>query len=104
MTITSAAPQTNSVANNPGSTGSTATRVLGLASLVGLAVLLVLAFVITDPDQRVFDRGADLEPLLTGQGDAVRLLYVHFPVAMVTYIAFSLNAVGSIAVLWKKST
>jgi heme exporter protein C len=71
---------------------------------VGLAVLLVLAFVITDPDQRVFDRGADLEPLLTGQGDAVRLLYVHFPVAMVTYIAFSLNAVGSIAVLWKKST
>jgi len=104
MTITSAAPQTNSVANNPGSTGSTATRVLGLASLVGLAVLLVLAFVITDPDQRVFDRGADLEPLLTGQGDAVRLLYVHFPVAMVTYIAFSLNAVGSTAVLWKKST
>ncbi|HAY68085.1 MAG: cytochrome c biogenesis protein CcsA [Acidimicrobiaceae bacterium] len=104
MTITSAAPQTNSVANNPGSTGSTATRALGLASLVGLAVLLVLAFVITDPDQRVFDRGADLEPLLTGQGDAVRLLYVHFPVAMVTYIAFSLNAVGSIAVLWKKST
>lgn len=104
MTITSAAPQTNSVANNPGSTGSTGTRVLGLASLVGLAVLLVLAFVITDPDQRVFDRGADLEPLLTGQGDAVRLLYVHFPVAMVTYIAFSLNAVGSIAVLWKKST
>jgi len=104
MTITSAAPQTNSVANNPGSTGSTATRALGLASLVGLAVLLVLAFVITDPDQRVFDRGADLEPLLTGQGDAVRLLYVHFPVAMVTYIAFSLNAVGSTAVLWKKST
>ena len=104
MTITSAAPQTNSVANNPGSTGSTATRALGLASLVGLAVLLVLAFVITDPDQRVFDRGADLEPLLTGQGDAVRLLYVHIPVAMVTYIAFSLNAVGSIAVLWKKST
>lgn len=103
MTITSAAPQANAVSDGPGSTGSTATRVLGLASLVGLAVLLVLAFVVTDPDQRVFDRGPDLEPLLTGQGDAVRLLYVHFPVAMVTYIAFSLNAVGSIAVLWKKS-
>ena len=104
MTITSAAPQTTAAADETGSTGSTATRVLGLACLLGLAVLLVLAFVITEPDQRVFDRGTDLEPLLTGQGDAVRLLYVHFPVAMVTYIAFSLNAVGSIAVLWKKST
>lgn len=105
MTVTSEAPQAKTAADDVASTGSTATRVLGIASLVGVAVLLVLAFFITEPDQRVYDREAvGLEPLLTGQGDAVRLLYVHLPVAVVTYIAFSLNAVGSIAVLWKKST
>ena len=40
----------------------------------------------------------------TGQFDAVRLLYVHFPVAVTTYTAFIVNAIGSIMVLWKKST
>lgn len=99
-----AKPQATASDNGVTSTSSKLTLALGVASLLGLAVLLVLAFVLTDPDQRVYDRGADLEPLLTGQGDAVRLLYVHFPVAMLTYIAFTLNAIGSIAVLWKKST
>ncbi|MFT4987648.1 MAG: heme exporter protein C [Acidimicrobiales bacterium] len=104
MSTILAEPQSTASKSDVTSTSSKLTLALGGASLLGLAVLLVLAFVITDADQRVFDRGADLEPLLTGQGDAVRLLYVHFPVAMVTYTAFTLNAIGSIAVLWKKST
>ena len=104
MSATLAKPQATTAEADLMSTGSKLTRWLGIASLLGLAVLLILAFVLTDPDQRVFDRGQDLEPLLTGQGDAVRLLYVHVPVAMVTYTAFTLNAIGSIAVLWKKST
>jgi len=103
MSTTLTRPSSTASEADVASTGSKLTRVLGIASLVGLAVLLLLAFVFTEPDQRVFDRGLDLDPLLTGQGDAVRLLYVHFPVAMVTYTAFSLNAIGSIAVLWKKS-
>jgi len=104
MSTSLAEPQTATSNSDVTGTSSKLTFALGSASLLGLAVLLVLAFVITDADQRVYDRGVDLEPLLTGQGDAVRLLYVHFPVAMVTYIAFMLNAIGSVAVLWKKST
>jgi heme exporter protein C len=104
MSTSLAKPQATASDSGVTSTSSKLTLALGVASFLGLAVLLVLAFVLTDPDQRVYDRGADLEPLLTGQGDAVRLLYVHFPVAMITYTAFTLNAIGSIAVLWKKST
>jgi len=80
-------------------TSSRGTKVLGLASLVGMAVLLVLAFVLTNPDERV-DEATNI---VTGQFDAVRLLYVHFPVAIVTYTAFIVNAAGSIMVLWKNS-
>jgi len=80
-------------------TGSKATRLLGMGALLGLATLLVLAFVLTDPDERV-DEATNI---VTGQFDAVRLLYVHFPVAIVTYTAFVVNAVGSIMVLWKNS-
>jgi len=81
-------------------TSSRLTKILGFACLAGLAVLFLLAFVLTDPDERV-DEATNI---VTGQFDAVRLLYVHFPVAIVTYTAFLLNAVGSIMVLWKKST
>lgn len=93
------APSNDSAASASEGTGSRATRLIGLVSLAGLAMLLVLAFVLTNPDERV-DEATNL---VTGQGDAVRLLYVHLPVAIVAYLAFSMNAVGSIMVLWKKS-
>ena len=35
--------------------------------------------------------------------DAVRLLYIHVPVAIFAYVAFITTALGSIFYLWKKS-
>lgn len=70
-------------------TSSRATRLLGATTLVGLGLLLVFAFVFSE---------ADLV-----QGDAVRLLYVHVPVAIISYVGFIVCAVGSAMVLWKRS-
>lgn len=81
-------------------TGSRTTQLLGAACLAGIAVLLVFAFVFTEPDERV-DEATNI---ITGQQDAVRLLYVHFPSILVAYSAFLLTAVGSVMVLWKRST
>ena len=72
------------------STSSRATRLLGAALTVGLVVLGLFAFVFTE---------ADLVQL-----DAVRLLYVHVPVAILSYVGFSVCAFGSAMVLWKRST
>ncbi len=83
-----------------GGTGSRLTRLLGAVSLLGLAVLLVFAFVLTNPDERV-DEASNI---VTGQSDAVRLLYVHVPVAVVAYAAFTMTAIGCVMVLWKNST
>lgn len=80
-------------------TASSATRWLGITALVGVAVLLVFAFVLTDPDQRV-DPDTNI---VIGQFDAVRLLYVHVPVAIIPYIAFSITAAASVMVLLKRS-
>ena len=59
------------------------------STLVGFAVVLVLALVVSPPDQV--------------QGDAARLIYVHVPVAIVMNLAFGLTAIGSGMWLWKKS-
>lgn len=74
----------------PESTGSMATRILGGVSLLGLAVLLLFAFVFTE---------ADLV-----QEDAVRLIYLHVPIALISYAGFIICALGSVMVLWKRST
>lgn len=81
-------------------TSSRLTRFLGLGCLAGLAALLVLAFVLTEPDERV-DEATNL---VTGQEDVVRLLYIHFPVAIATYLALSVTGVASFMVLRKNST
>lgn len=69
--------------------GSPATRVLAVVVAVGVPVLLLFAFVISPADDSM--------------GDAVRLLYIHVPVAMITYVAFLLTALGSVMYLWKRS-
>jgi len=81
-------------------TNSRLTRILGAGCLISLATLLLFAFVFTNPDERV-----DPETnIVTGQFDAVRLLYVHFPVAVVTYTAFIVTAIGCVMVLKNGST
>lgn len=79
--------------------GSRTTRLLGASLLVAIGVLVWLAFVATDPDVRI-DAGSGDE---IGQFDAVRLMYVHVPSAIVTYVAFTVTAIGSVAVLAKRS-
>ena len=66
---------------NIGHTGTRATRVLGLVTLVGMAALVVWAFAVLPPD--------------VVQGDAARLLPVHVAVAWLAYLAFGATAVCS---------
>jgi len=80
-------------------TGSRTTRLFGGALLVGLVVLLWLAFVATDPDIRIDAASGDE----IGQFDAVRLIYVHVPMAIVAYTAFAVTALGSVMVLLRRS-
>jgi heme exporter protein C len=77
------------VAGHPEHTGSRLTRLVGALTLAGFAAVLVLALVVSPPDQV--------------QGDAARLIYVHVPVAIVMNLAFGLTAIGSAMWLWKKS-
>jgi heme exporter protein C len=74
---------------HPEHTGSRATQILGALTLAGFAAMLLLALVVSPPDQV--------------QGDAARLIYVHVPVAIVMNVAFALTAMGSVMWLWKKS-
>jgi len=62
---------------------------LGVACLLGFAVLLVFAFVLSPEDDV--------------QRDAVRMLYIHVPMAFLTYLAFLVTTVGSVLWLWKRS-
>ena len=80
-------------------TASRTTRLLGFAVLAGAALLVFLAFVATDPDVRIDASSGDE----IGQFDAVRLIYVHVPSALIAYLAFFVTAVGSAMVLLKRS-
>ncbi|HEX2382192.1 MAG TPA: cytochrome c biogenesis protein CcsA [Acidimicrobiales bacterium] len=80
---------TESVAAVPAHTGSRSTRLLGLATLAGIAVVLVLALAVTGPDKV--------------QGDAARLIYLHVPVAISMNVGFGLCTLGSVMWLWKRS-
>ncbi|MFV0258417.1 MAG: cytochrome c biogenesis protein CcsA [Acidimicrobiales bacterium] len=73
----------------PASTGSRRTRILGAASLVGVAVSLVFALVLSPPE--------------LNQREAVRLMYVHLPSIAIMYLSFAITLVGSIIYLRKAS-
>lgn len=70
-------------------TGTTATRVLGLAALAAVGAHLVVALG-TTPADRV-------------QRDAVRLLYVHVPAAWLAYLSFAITALCSALYLWRRT-
>lgn len=61
---------------------------IGFASLAVLAVGAYLALVWSPPDIH--------------QGDTMRILYMHVPVAWVAYMAFFFTLVGSALYLWKR--
>ena len=82
----------------PPGTSSSTTRILGWATLAGLALLVVFAFFVSPEDSR---RTAEGE--IIGQFDAVRLMYVHVPSAVFAYVSFSVTGLGSIVYLWRRS-
>jgi len=73
----------------PSATSSRSTRFLGFCLALGIPVLILFAFVFSPKDDTM--------------EDAVRLLYIHVPVAIFSYIAFGITAMGSIMYLWKQS-
>ncbi len=73
----------------PVSISSATTRVLGVVVVLGAAVVGWLAFVVSGPD--------------TEMGETVRMLYVHVPCAIATYVACFLTAVASGLFLWRRS-
>ena len=85
---------------NQGVTSSPKSRLLGFATLLGLVTLFVFAFFLTDPDVRLHPTtGEEI-----GQFDAVRLLYLHVPMAIIgPYLAPLVGAVASVGYLIKRT-
>lgn len=65
------------------------TRVLGIATIVGLAWLLAFGLFLS-PNDRVHRTG-------------VRILYIHVPSAWLAYLAFGVTGIASAGYLWKRS-
>ena len=60
-------------------------RILAISSVVAMATTLVFALIITPPD--------------VNQGNVFRLIYLHVPAAWLSYLAYAVVFVGSIAYL-----
>ena len=80
-------------------TGSRGSRLLGAGALLGVVALVILAFVATDADVRIHPTTGEE----FGQFDAVRMLYLHVPMAVLMYAAFVVCAVASVGVLLRRS-
>ena len=70
-------------------TSSTATRILGVLSIIGLIALVVFGLAISPADFEL--------------GETIRILYMHVPTVSVAYLAFIITGVGSVIYLWKRS-
>lgn len=77
----------------PAHTGSRATRLLGIAALVLLGLLAVYGLALSPPEPAPPE----------GQGDAMRLIYVHVPSAMTMYVPLTLTFIGSLVWLFRRS-
>ena len=73
----------------PNGTGSRLTLWLGIITIIGIACVMFLGFAVVPADQV--------------QGDAMRIIFVHVPVAIGGYAAFFLAALGSVMWLLRKS-
>lgn len=74
---------------NPFATSTRSTRILGVVTIVGVALLLWLGLVVSPPD--VF------------QGNLVRLIYVHPATATYAYVGFGISALASALYLWPRT-
>ena len=74
---------------SPPSTSSGATRVLGALTLVGMALLLGFALVWSPAD--------------TVQQDSVRLMYVHVPMAILSFVACFMTSLACLQWLRKRT-
>lgn len=88
----------SAAATTSSATGSATTKILGWVTLAGVALLLIFAFIVSPEDSRQTADGT-----VIGQFDAVRLLYLHVPAAVFSYVAFSITGLGSIIYLWRGS-
>ena len=70
-------------------TGTTFTRLLGVAALIGI-VWLVLFGLWISPDDQVQKQG-------------VRILYIHVPSAWLAYLAFGVTGLSSAAYLFRRT-
>ena len=86
---TETARQVEVTDNGPTSTGSRATMILGIVTLVALAMLVLFGLILSPADEN--------------QGDAVRIMYVHVPSATLSYVGCFLTTIGSAVYLWRKS-
>ena len=77
----------------PEHTGSRSTRILGAVALLGAVVLVLFGLVVSPADT------TGLPP----QQEAVRIMYLHVPVASFMYISFFVTIAASAMWLWKKS-
>lgn len=87
MTDTATAP-TRRATPRPASTGTRATRALGVATVVMMGWLVAF--------------GLGFSPADRDQEDAVRILYVHVPTVWVAYLAFVVTALCSAAYLFSR--
>ena len=62
----------------PDNTGSRITRILGIASLVGLVALVVFGLFVSPADAEL--------------GETIRILYMHVPTVSAAYLAFAITA------------
>lgn len=70
-------------------TGTPFTRGLGVVTLSGLAVLIILGLFVSPPD--------------INQGETVRIMYAHVPGAWLAYLAFVVTGISSAAYLWNRT-
>ena len=82
-------------------TASKGTRILGAAVLGGIALLVLYGLVVSGPDTSSV--GVDASGAPTGQGEVVRIMYVHVPTALIAFLAFFVTVAGSIGYLVNRS-
>ncbi|MBM3827890.1 MAG: cytochrome c biogenesis protein CcsA [Actinobacteria bacterium] len=70
-------------------TGTSFTRGLGIVTVLGIGLLIVLGLFVSPAD--------------VNQGESVRIMYAHVPGAWLAYLAFIVTGVSSAAYLWNRT-